>query len=243
MIKVLSTFILFSALGPVFAQNTIDREIRRIQLERFDHEVCLDFIRPGDLADNNLRIDQIIIIRHGEPAMDKKGWKDRDEAISYVKMYDSVGVYAFDEMPVCLRAHDMDTVYTSKLPRAIDTAEKTLGEEYVLENKALFNEFERQVIKFPNVKLPGKFWSVTTRLVWMLGFNHRNIESFAEAKERAWEAAIFLEQKAAIHGKCLLFSHGFLNRYIKKYLKKQGYKAVDLNGQKYLGAYYFYRIN
>ena len=96
MIKVLSTFILFSALGPVFAQNTIDRQIRRIQLERFDHEVCLDFIRPGDLADNNLRIDQIIIIRHGEPAMDKKGWKDRDEAIRYVKMYDSVGVYYND---------------------------------------------------------------------------------------------------------------------------------------------------
>jgi broad specificity phosphatase PhoE len=243
MIRALCILISFSTLSSVFAQSSLDREIRQIQLERFDHEVCLDFIRPEDLPDRESRIDQIIIIRHGEPAMNKKGWKNRHEAIKYVKMYDSVGVYQFDNKPICLRQHDMDTAYTSKLPRAIDTAEKTLGDEYTLENKSLFNEFERQVIRFPNIKLPGKFWSVTTRLVWMMGFNHSEVESFKEAKERAWKAANFLNEKAVNNGKCLLFSHGFLNRYIKKYLKKQGYEALDLDGQKYLGAYYFYRVN
>jgi hypothetical protein len=76
-----------------------------------------------------------------------------------------------------------------------------------------------------------------------MGFNKKGIESFSQAKERARRAAFFLDDKAEINGKTVLFSHGFLNKYINRYLKREGYKSVDLNGQKYLGAYYFYKIN
>jgi len=243
MVKLLSILIYFSTLSLAFSQGNLGNEIQRIQLEKSDFEFCLDFIRPDDLPTYELDIRQIILIRHGEPAMNKKGWKNRTEAIKYTKMYDSVGVYDFDNKPICLRNHDIDTVYTSNLPRAIDTAEKTLESEYVLENRTEFNEFERKIIKFPNIKLPRQFWSITTRIVWMMGFNHKGIESFSEAKQRAREAALFLNGKAEINGKSLLFAHGFLNKYIKKYLKKAGYKVLDLDGQKYLGAYYFYKVN
>jgi hypothetical protein len=62
------------------------------------------------------------------------------------------------------------------------------------------------------------------------------------AKDRAKEAALFLDRRAQRDRKALLFAHGFLNRYIKKYLKEEGYEVVNLEGQKYLGAYYFYKI-
>jgi len=243
MIKATTTLALFLFLSPCLAQKDLEREIKQIQLEKFYDEICLDFVRPTDIHQIDSGVKQIIIIRHGEPAMNKNGWKDRDEAIRYTKMYDSVGVYDFDRKPICLRNDDLNIVFTSELPRAINTAEKTFIHEFPMESMELFNEFERKIINFPNIKLPRQFWSVTTRMVWMMGFNDKGIESFSQAKHRANEAAVFLDEEAKKYGKTLLFSHGFLNKYIKRYLMKSGYKVIDLDGQKYLGAYYFYKVN
>ncbi len=227
----------------LFAQHDLLKRIEDIQFDKFLDEQCLDFIRTGDIKmDKQDTLLQIIIVRHGEPAFNKRGWKNRDEAVEYIKMYDSVDVYSFDQKPICFREDDPNIVFTSLLPRAINTAEKTFGNEYPVESKPLFNEFERKVIDFPNIKLPGKFWFITSRFIWTLGFNHKGIESFSEARDRSREAAIFLDQNTQKHKMTVLFSHGFLNKYIKKQLKKSGYKVIDMNGQKYLGAYYFYKV-
>lgn len=233
---------LFS-FNAAFGQGVSYKEIRQFQQQRFKEGYCLDFLRAEDFPEFNLEdLQQIIIVRHGEPAMNKKGWRNREEAIIYTRMYDAVGVYDFDKKPICMRAYDVPVVYTSRLPRAINTAEKTINGEIPIMQMALFNEFERKIIKFPNLKLPMKFWSVTSRFVWVLGFNDKEIESFSEAKERSHEAASLLNQSAQRDGKALLFAHGFLNKYIKKYLKDLGYVALNLNGQQYLGAYYFYKF-
>lgn len=231
-------------LSDAFAQRHIESKIKRIQLNRYEDGTGLDFVRDGDLEGiDEGSIQQIFIFRHGEPAMNKKGWKNRNEAVRYTEMYDSVGIYDFEPNPVYLREDDINVVYTSNLPRAINTAEKVFNNSMPIESHALFNEFERKVIQFPNIKLPRQFWSVTTRLVWVLGFNNKGIESFSQAKDRSRRAANFLDEKAGNDGKVMLFSHGFLNKYLKKYLKTEGYKALDLEGQKYLGAYYFYKID
>ncbi len=235
----LCMFIVYAAYG----QKNVFDKIREFQRARFENGDCLDFVREGDIADLNIeQLEQIIIIRHGEPALDKGGWKNREEAILYTKMYDAVGVYDFDKKPICLRASDLSVVYTSRLPRAINTAEKTLNGSIPMMQLELFNEFERKIIKFPNIRLPRKFWSVTTRLVWIMGGNHKGIETFTEAKSRAGIAASFLDKRAKRNGKTLLFAHGFLNKYIKKYLRQSGYESLSFHGQQYLGAYYFYRI-
>lgn len=244
MNKLTVLFLLFFLTFEIQCQPNVEKEIRRIQLDKFKNGQCLDFIRGADLpAEEIAGLQQILIIRHGEPAMNKKGWKTRKEAVRYTEMYDSVGVYDFANPPVCLREQDLKMVYTSKLPRAINTAEKTFGNTYPMQSLALFNEFERKIIKFPNIKLPRQFWSITTRIVWIIGFNHKGIETFSQAKARSKRAAFFLNDAAENNGKAILFAHGFLNKYIKRYLKKLGYKALNLDGQKYLGAYYFYRIN
>ena len=231
------------AISSNTSEPSITERIEEHQLDRYEDGVCLDFIRNDDL--DGVREDQILqifLIRHGEPAMDKKGWKNRKEAIRYTEMYDSVGVYPFDKMPICLRQADIKTAFTSKLPRAIDTAEKTLKGSLPIEEREEFNEFERKVIKFPNIKLPRQFWSITTRAVWIMGFNDKGIESFKEAKKRSEKAAIYMDSVAQVEGKSLLFSHGFLNKYTKRYLKNLGYTAMDLGGQEYLGAYYFFKV-
>jgi hypothetical protein len=223
-------------------QGNVARDIQNHQTEIFENDACPDFIREGDIAGvSEGRLLQIMLVRHGEPAMKKKGWRNRNEAIRYTEMYDSVGVYAFDKKPVCLRQYDLHTVYTSKLPRAIHTAELTIEGMLPLTSMDIFNEFERKIIEFPNIKLPMKFWSVTTRVVWMMGFNDKGIESFREAKDRAGQAAILLDSAAQEEGRVLLFAHGFLNKYVRKNLKKQGYHEINFNGQKYLGVYYFYK--
>ena len=226
-----------------FCQDPTLRSIKDYMKIKYEDEACLDFLRDGDIegvAEN--QIQQIILIRHGEPAMDKKGWKNRDGAINYTEMYDSVGVYDFDKKPICLRASEPKFAFTSQLPRAINTAEKTLEGERPIMLVGLFNEFDRKVIEFPNIKLPRQFWYITSRVVWMMGFNDKGIEYFSEAKDRARQAASFLDNQARKNDKVLLFAHGFLNKYTKRYLKDLGYEVLDLGGQKYLGAYYFCKM-
>lgn len=227
-----------------YCQENIFREIKKIQIGNFKNGSCLEFIHQDDLPTFEIsHLQQVIIIRHGEPALNKKGCKNRQEAIRFTEMYDSVGVYDFEEKPICLSETEVNVVYTSKLPRAINTAEKTVAEAVPMESYKFFNEFERKVMCFPNVKMPRRFWSITSGFLWILGCNHKGIETFTEAKNRSKRAAFFLDDKAENHGKAVLFSHGFLNRFINRYMKKLGYKSLNLNGKKYLGAYYFYKIN
>jgi broad specificity phosphatase PhoE len=226
-----------------YGQEQAGGKIVYFQKDNFEDGECLDFVRDGDIEGVwEKDLQQIIIIRHGEPAMNKGGWKNREEVIRYSEMYDSVGVYDFQEKPICLRNDDLEVIYTSRLPRAINTAEKTFGSELLMEQMAIFNEFDNNVIKLPNIKLPRKFWSVTNRIVWIAGMNDDGIESFSDARERAEEGAAFLDSKAREGGKVVLFAHGFLNKYLQMYLKRAGYRSVNLNGTKYLGAYYLCKI-
>ena len=210
MYKISLIFLCVFSIARAFGQLNKHNEIKDFHRHRFQSGECLDFIRDGDINGfNGDELQQIIIIRHGEPAMNKKGWKNRKEAIAYTKMYDAVGIYNFEKKPICLRAYDIPLIYTSRLPRAINTAERTIEGELPILQLDLFNEFERKIIKFPNIKLPMKFWSVTSRMVWIIGFNNWGIESFREAKERAQRAAYYLDNKAERNRKTVLFAHGF----------------------------------
>ncbi len=236
----------FSLIGYfAIAQKPIIKKIRKIQKEKLSCRICNDFIRLEDIEEfKKYNVSQIFIIRHGEPALDKRKWMNRKEFVNYTKRYDSVGVNCFENKPICLKEENkIHAIYSSKLPRAMDTAEKTFGQTKVIVSQSQFNEFERKVINFPNIKLPRQFWSFSTRFIWILGFNKKGVESFSQAKDRSRRAALFLNQKADNHGNTILFSHGFINMYIKKYLKKLGYYSVNLQGQKYLGSYYFYKLS
>ena len=186
-------------------------------------------------ADSNLR--QIALIRHGEPDLLKTGKFTYDEAKSFIKNYDSVGIITPDKPFFKLEDSEEVALFTSTIPRAQATAKYLFGEERDIVYSADFREFERSIgTRNTSIKLPLKYWTTTARLKWMLGVDREGIESFAEARERARKAAQLLEEASEENPKVILVAHGFLNRYIKKNLEKQGWEVVRDGGDNYFAT-------
>ena len=181
-------------------------------------------------------ICQIILIRHGEPDVNKKGWRGRNEAVRYAEAYDTVGIVPFDKRLHCFEGLNTDKAYHSSLPRARHTAELLFGEHLKLIENARFREFERKVMKFINMKMPLLFWLGTSRLLWLMDLNNKDIETFNEAKSRAMENALFLAEQAKKDGQVILVAHGLHNKYVIKYLRQNGWESVRNGGSKYLAV-------
>ncbi|MEM6526086.1 MAG: histidine phosphatase family protein [Bacteroidota bacterium] len=186
------------------------------------------------LVEDHSKLSQIILLRHGEPALNKKGWRKRKEAIQFVKDYDSVGIYPPEFIPVTLSENELQVIHTSSIPRSIATAKLVFDQKDLQRPDSLFREFERKIFSFPNIKLGLKCWLITSRVLWFMGLNKRGIESFSQAKSRARQGAAFLEEDALKNGKTLLVSHGLFNHYLVKYLKKTGWTEVYDGGKGYL---------
>ena len=198
--------------------------------KRQDKLACLTLF--SDPAED---VRQIILIRHGEPDLDKKGWRNRHEAIQYMKDYDSVGVLPFPTGPICAEGLPVTKVHHSSIERAKSTAQLAYG-QYNLISSYEFREFGKKTMKFCNIKMPLKFWTAGSRILWLMGLNDKGIESFREAKARAQANANFLEIDATMEGPVILVAHGLHNKYVKKYLKRMGWKKVKDNGSGYLSV-------
>ena len=179
---------------------------------------------------------QIILIRHGEPDINKKGWRSRNQAEQFAGAYDTVGVIPFDKKLHCFDGLTTGRVYHSSLPRSRHTAQLLFGGNLELIENAKFREFERKVMKFINLKMPLMFWLGTSRILWFMDMNDKDIETFEEAKSRARENALFLAEEAKKDGQVILVAHGLLNRYLIKYLEKNGWEQVRNEGSGYLSV-------
>lgn len=197
------------------------------------------FIREEDkLLPDSLQLKQIALIRHGEPDLHKGGRFSYKEAKEYMKNYDSVGIMVPDE-PFFMVGEDEDIrFYTSTLERARATAHYLFGPEREFVETADFREFERQLNRRRvRIKLPLRYWTVTARIGWLLGLQQDNeIESFGEAKDRARKGAQRLDAESRQQDKIVLVAHGFLNRYIKKYLEDEGWEVVRDGGSDYFAT-------
>jgi len=179
---------------------------------------------------------QVFLIRHGEPDIEKKGWRNRDEAVRFMLDYDSATVVPFSEGPLHLEGIPVDTILHSSLPRASHTAQLSFGEVLILMEDSNYREFERKTMKWCNIKIPTRCWTTSSRMLWLLGLNDKNIESFREAKDRARTNAATLASRAHKDGMVILVAHGLHNNYVKKYLRKAGWKLVYDNGNGYLSV-------
>ncbi len=196
------------------------------------------FIQPDDgVMENYKDLRQIALVRHGEPDLPKTGKFSYDQAKEYIKHYDSVGIILPDE-PFFMLEEDEDVVlYTSTIPRAQATAKYLFGENREAIVSADFREFER-IIGNRRIKmnLPLKYWTTTARIMWMLGLDREGIESFSDARERARKAALVLDNSSQENSKVVLVAHGFLNRFIRKSLEKQGWQVVRDGGDNYFAT-------
>jgi len=142
----------------------------------------------------NENLNQILFIRHGEPNLNKKGWRNRKQAIQYTIDYDASGIIPFERHPLETGVLENDTVFYSPLARARHTAQLLFQDRgFVLEGDSVFREFERKIIPFLNLKLPLKFYLSTTKIVWFIGLNDKCIETVRCAKKRTRRNNDFLE--------------------------------------------------
>jgi len=208
---------------------------KKFEKQAKERPVTIQFIQEEmKLVEDYAGLTQIILLRHGEPALNKKGWRKRKEAIKFVHQYDSVGVYTPAHVPLQLSSDEVEVIFTSTLNRSISTADQLFPEFQDKRATQAFREFERKIFSFFNIKLPLKWWTTGSRLFWIMGLNNKGIESFSEAKKRAKDATTILETHANENGKALLVSHGLLNHYLVKYLKKNGWVEIFDGGKGYL---------
>ena len=182
-------------------------------------------------ADSPAKPGPIIIARHGEPDADRRARMDWRGYVDWWAAYDRAGLKPGQSAPDCLveQAALAKTLYSSTLPRAIETARAAVGDRPI-EHDALFVEAPLPPPPLP-LKLQARTWGVYARCSWWLGFS-RDGESRAQAEVRAAAAAEKLVE-ASQDGAVALFAHGWFNRMLRPELKRQGWTCVRDGGDGY----------
>jgi broad specificity phosphatase PhoE len=178
---------------------------------------------------------QIMLIRHGNPEISRNGWFSYKDARNYIKAYDTVGIRPIVKPPVILASDEEIKIFSSSLFRAYDTALKIFGEEATINVDSTFIEFQREITPLPLI-LPIKGWTGISRFFWMIGLHSSDIPSLRSEKSRAAMDAELLGEAAMQHGKVILVAHGFLNKYIIRNLKKNGWDHSYNGGNDYLAV-------
>ncbi len=215
-----------------------DRQAEYVTVEGVPVARKVRFVREKDEVLQNLPpIRQIALVRHGEPDLHKTGRFNYEEAKEYIKNYDSVGILIPDEPFFMVEEEEDILFYTSTLNRARSTAEYLFGSDTEIEQSADFREFERSLGRRSITRgLPLRYWTVTARIEWMLGINRDGVESFQEAKQRALAGAQKLDEVSKETPKVVLVAHGFLNRYLTRYLEDMGWEVVRDGGRNYFAT-------
>jgi broad specificity phosphatase PhoE len=181
-------------------------------------------------------VNQIILIRHGKPKLSKNGWYTAKMAQEYSRIYDLVKVYDFEKIPVCIFPDDVDTIYSSNLVRAKNTAAKLNINHIPVKSSSLFREFERDIITIPILKMPLMFWLGMSRIMWYSRLHSQTTESKKAANKRSEMVADALIKKSEEKSNAILVAHGMLNKKLVKTLSKRGWDKVYDNGNSYLSV-------
>lgn len=166
----------------------------------------------------------------------KKGYFNASDARTYISQYDAAEVEHFVLEHEAIPYGEVQQVYCSSLVRSQLTARQIFGDKVELIVRHEFREFERRIFSLPRLRLPIRWWLVSARLLWMMGFNSRGIETFRQAKLRAREGADFLVKEAEVKPAVILVAHGLLNNFIRWYLQDMGWKDTLHEGSGFLSV-------
>lgn len=179
---------------------------------------------------------RIFLIRHARPLVSTAGWFSAATARTYLADYDAAEVEQFVLARAAIPCQEIKQVYCSTLVRSQITARQIFGEAVELIIRPEFREFERRIFSLPVLRLPIRFWLLSARALWVLGFNSREIETFREARQRARLCAGLLAKAAAQEPPVILVAHGLLNFFIRRYLHATGWKTASHEGSGFLGV-------
>jgi broad specificity phosphatase PhoE len=157
---------------------------------------------------------RIVLIRHGQPAIDPAPRTGHHGFRDYIDAYEASGLDPQSAPPEELQdlIGELAAVFTSGRKRAEDSA-KALAPRAELIADLLFAEAPLASPPIPLLRMKVTKWAVVSRILWYAGFNPR-IENYRHARRRASEAANILIAKARADGSAALVAHGYFNYLI-----------------------------
>ncbi len=179
---------------------------------------------------------EIYLIRHARVNQEKPLLCTSARAAELLEEYDKLPIHDFDPQPVkAVMGDTIHTVYTSTLPRSIETAVILFPETDTLHSSPLFNEYDLSMISVPLVPLPYVVWTTLSRFFWNIALNNQG-ESRVEARRRMRQATDQLENYALKNRRIVLVAHGYLIAEMKRELKRRGWKLEFNQGHKNLAV-------
>lgn len=174
----------------------------------------------------------IVIVRHGEPDLDRSVRITWREYVDWWGRYDQAGLKPGQTPPaeLCALLREVDQLYASTLPRAIETA-AAIAPGRQADQDPVFVEAPLPPPRLWGKRKPRR-WGVYARISWWLGFS-QGMESRKEAEQRAEAGAATLAAQALRGRNVAVAAHGWFNRMMRPVLLSWGWKCVYDGGDGY----------
>ena len=169
---------------------------------------------------------QIVLVRHGRPAIDYRTRVAGSGYGDWIRRYDEAPLDLTVPPPAGLfmRLAAVGCVATSPLRRSLESAQ-LLAPGLPLVCDPLFAEAGIPSTLPFSLALPPRYWTLVFRVAWSWGLS-QDAESLRAARRRAQRAAMRLAELAREHGSVVLVGHGQINRLIARALRRMGWKGV-----------------
>ncbi|MDD2761219.1 MAG: histidine phosphatase family protein [Methylomonas sp.] len=174
---------------------------------------------------------QIILIRHGQPAVELSGMARGRDLSAIAKAYDASGIVDRPPPETMAELRHLNCMACSDLPRSVESAH-ALGFAGLPAADRLFREAALPHFARGSIALPVTVWVSVYRLLWLAGFA-RNGKSYTAAKARAGQAANRLIGLAKTHGNVVLVGHGLMNYLIAQQLRANGWQGPAKPGKRF----------
>lgn len=170
---------------------------------------------------------QITLVRHGRPNHGGAAWSTPAGMKNWVEGYNAASVVAC-ECPNALMqlASASELVVCSSLLRCVESRAH-LDCDCRAQPDPLFAEAHLPYPDWPFPLLPSRFWRITFRTAWFVGFSSHT-EPVSESRQRASAAADRLVELAYTHGSVLLMGHKIMNALIARELRRRGWRGPSL---------------
>jgi len=179
---------------------------------------------------------EIFLIRHAPVDMKRPLFCSSSKAAELLQEYSELPIKDFDPKPVRELLDDKGSIiYTSTLPRAIETARILFPEADTIHASSLFNEYELSMISVPLIPLPYHVWTTLSRIFWLTSVNNKG-ENRMKAYSRMKKATDELVKLAMENNRVVLISHGYLISEMRKELKRRGWDLQFSQGNKNLAV-------
>jgi broad specificity phosphatase PhoE len=181
------------------------------------------------------RRPEIVLVRHGRSAHAERGWLDADGVRRWMAAYDAAEIALHHPPPPALvaLAREAGHVVASDLPRAAASA-RVIAPGVDVQTTALLREAPLETPELPlprlgGVRLPVHGWGLVFGVRWLWaswrGAPPPGVDATALA--RADEAASWLTELAATHGRVVAVTHATFRSLVTASLRRQGWRGPE----------------